>query len=35
MTLPLAGCGLSFGSEHSTNDEVRELAYPEWIERAY
>ncbi len=33
VLLPLAGCGLSSGSDHSTNDEVQELAYPERIEQ--
>ncbi|WP_157982512.1 PQQ-binding-like beta-propeller repeat protein [Nocardiopsis sp. FIRDI 009] len=33
LLLPLAGCGLSSGTGHSTNDDVRELAYPERVER--
>ncbi|WP_435105217.1 PQQ-binding-like beta-propeller repeat protein [Nocardiopsis synnemataformans] len=31
--MPLAGCGLPFGSDHTTNDEVRELDYPERVEQ--
>lgn len=33
LLFPLAGCGLSSGTDHSTNDDPRKLVYPERVER--
>ncbi|NKZ01668.1 PQQ-binding-like beta-propeller repeat protein [Nocardiopsis dassonvillei subsp. albirubida] len=33
MLMPLAGCGLPFGSDRTTNDEIKESAYPERVEQ--